>query len=449
MKKRIFSFLLVLLLAVALLPFSALMEDAQAADDTITYTVLVLDAGGSISFTSGGTKIYTADSAINEVKQAASTFLLDVIKAKGTNYVAVVSYNTEAKTVSGFTDDLEGLRSKVNGISASGRRNIAAGLNAADALLKEIPSGSNIKKNVVLFTTGNTDTGSYSNSGHYSSSTIASNWQNSETGVKLYKYANTAYSAAANLKKQADRYVIGLFQTMEGMPAKGQDIATFFRIVARDLASAEEVFYECTNPNDLQNVFSDVADSVTDIVAFPFDDVKNSDWFYRAVKYVWKHNLMSGTASNRFDPEISTTRAMIVMVLYNFEGQPAVSGGNSFYDVAAGEWYDDAVTWAQQNNIVVGFSETQFGPTYNITREQMAAILYRYSAYKGYDVTKRASLAGFTDAWQISDYAVENLQWAKACGYINGTTTTTLSPLAYATRAQVAAIFQRFFQDVL
>ena len=449
MIKRIFSFLLVLCMMAVLLPFAPMQEDVKAADTTTTYTVLVLDAGGTVTYTKSGRTIYKADSAITEVKQAASTFLLDVIKAKGNNYVAVVSYNETATTVSGFTNDVDGLRAKVDGITASGRRNIAAGLNAANALLSEIPSGSDIKKSVVLFTTGNTDSGEYSESGRYSSSTIASNWRNTSTGVNLYKYANKAYSAAANLKQQADLYVIGLFQTMDNMPSEGRNVADFYKMVARDLASAQEVYFECVNPSELQLVFGDVADSVTDIVAFPFEDVKHSDWYYRAVKYVWKHSLMSGTAPNRFDPEISTTRAMIVMVLYNFEGRPPVTGGNTFQDVVAGEWYDDAITWAQQNSIVNGYTAEQFGPTDNITREQMAAILHRFSAYKGYDIAPRADLSRYTDAWQISGYAVENMQWANACGYINGTTPTTLAPTANATRAQVATIFQRFFQNVL
>ena len=108
------------------------------------------------------------------------------------------------------------------------------------------------------------------------------------------------------------------------------------------------------------------------------------------------------------------------MVLYNFEGQPAVAKRSSFADVAAGEWYDNAVAWAEQNKIVNGVTEELFCPTTNITREQMAAILYRYSAYKGFDVAARADISAFRDAWQISDYAVECMQWANARGYING-----------------------------
>ena len=448
MKKRIVSMLCALLLVAALLPLGALSEPAAAADE-VTYTVLVLDAGGTVTFSSGGTQIYKADSAIEYVKAAASTFLLDVIKAKGENYVAVISYNTEATIVSDFSDDLDAVRDKVNGVKASGRRNIAAGLKAADDLLSQIPDDANVKKSVVLFTTGNTDSGSYSSSGHYNSGTIASNWRNTNTGVNLWKYGNVAYSTAAELKQHADLYVIGLFQTMDGMPQKGQDVATFFRILARDLASAEEVFFVCEDPDQLQLVFSDVADSVTDVIAFPFDDVQRSDWYYRAVKYVWKHNLMSGTADNRFDPELTTTRAMIVMVLYNFEGQPEVEGRSSFKDVPNGEWYDKAVTWAEQNKIVNGVTEDRFAPTTNITREQMAAILYRYSEYKEFDVAPRADLSAFADARMIDEYAVPCIQWANARGYINGTTDTTLEPLANATRAQVATIFQRFFQDVL
>ena len=448
MRKRIVSMLCAVLLLAALLPFGGLVENA-AAEDEITYTVLVLDAGGTVTFTSGGTQIYKADSAISYVKEAASTFLLDVIKAKGENYVAVVSYNTSAKIVSDFSDDLDAVRDKVNGVTASGRRDISAGLKAAQDLLSEIPDDANVKKSVVLFTTGNNDSGDYSNSGHYNSSTVGSTWRNSNTQVNLWKYGNVAYSTAAELKQHADLYVIGLFQTMDGMPEKGQPIATYFRVLARDLASAEEVFFECTDPNELQLVFSDVADSVTDVIAFPFEDVKRSDWYYRAVKYVWKHSLMSGTADNRFDPDITTTRAMIVMVLYNFEGKPEVEGRSSFKDVPEGEWFDAAVTWAEQNKIVNGVTETRFAPTDNITREQMAAILYRYSEYKEFDVSPRADLGAFNDAWQISDYAVENIKWAVARGYINGTTDTTVEPTANATRAQVATIFQRFFQDVL
>ena len=186
MKKRILSILLVLCMAAALLPFACLTEDAAAAEE-ITYTVLILDAGGTFSFRYDGKEFYKADSAIDEVKQAASTFLLDVIKAKGKNYVAVISYNETATVVSDFTDDLEGLRQKVNGISASGQRNIAAALDAADALLSKAPNAANVKKSAVLFTTGSSYCGEYSSTGHYNSSTIASTWYSLSTGVEFYK----------------------------------------------------------------------------------------------------------------------------------------------------------------------------------------------------------------------------------------------------------------------
>ena len=448
MKRRMLSLVLAVLMAVMVLPFAALTENAAAADE-VTYTVLILDAGGTFSFRSNGEIFYRADSAIDDVKEAASTFLLDVIKSSGKNYVAVISYNDAATVVSDFTDDLEGLRQKVSKIEASGERDIANALYSANDLLSQVPDADNVKKSAVLFTTGSSYCGDYSDTGHYDSSTVASDWYSLSTGIEFYKYGNVAYSAAANLKKQADLYVIGLFGKMDGVPERGKPIVQYFRVLARDLASAEEVFYECDDPDDLPLAFGDVADSVTDVIEFPFEDVKHSDWYYRAVKYVWKHSLMSGTADNRFDPEITTTRAMIVMVLYNFEGKPEVKGKSSFKDVPKGEWFDAAVTWAEQNKIVNGVTETRFAPTDNITREQMAAILYRYSEYKEFDVSPRADLGAFNDAWQISDYAVENIKWAVARGYINGTTDTTVEPTANATRAQVATIFHRFFQDVL
>ena len=185
------------------------------------------------------------------------------------------------------------------------------------------------------------------------------------------------------------------------------------------------------------------------VSGLPFGDVKSADWFYNDVKYVYEKGMMSGTAADVFAPNATTTRAMIVTILYRLEGSPAVTGTSAFVDVPAGQWYTDAVNWAAANQIVKGTSATTFAPNDSITREQMAAILYRYAQYKGYDVTKKADLSGYSDNSQVSAYAKDALAWANAAKLINGVTNTTLAPQGNATRAQVSAILHRFCDGVV
>ena len=185
------------------------------------------------------------------------------------------------------------------------------------------------------------------------------------------------------------------------------------------------------------------------VSGLPFGDVKTADWFYNDVKYVYEKGMMAGTAADVFAPNATTTRAMIVTILYRLEGSPAVTGTSAFVDVPAGQWYTDAVNWAAANQIVKGTSATTFAPNDSITREQMAAILYRYAQYKGYDVTKKADLSGYSDNGQVSAYAKDALAWANAAKLINGVTNTTLAPQGNATRAQVSAILHRFCDGVV
>ena len=187
----------------------------------------------------------------------------------------------------------------------------------------------------------------------------------------------------------------------------------------------------------------------TPVSSLPFGDVKSGDWFYNDVKYVYEKGMMAGTAADVFAPNATTTRAMIVTILYRLEGSPAVTGTSAFVDVPAGQWYTDAVNWAAANQIVKGTSATTFAPNASITREQMAAILYRYAQYKGYDVTKKADLSGYSDNSQVSAYAKDALAWANAAKLINGVTNTTLAPQGNATRAQVSAILHRFCDGVV
>lgn len=174
-----------------------------------------------------------------------------------------------------------------------------------------------------------------------------------------------------------------------------------------------------------------------------FDDVKKQNWYYDAVKFVYNADLFKGTSENLFAPNALMTRGMLVTVLYRLEGRPVISADTGFTDVDSGAYYAKAVAWAKANGIVNGITSTTFAPNGSITREQIAAILYRYANYKKYDTTARISLNAYTDAGQISNYAREAMSWAVAAGLVNGRTVSTLVPQGTATRAEVATLLMR------
>ena len=179
----------------------------------------------------------------------------------------------------------------------------------------------------------------------------------------------------------------------------------------------------------------------------PFTDVKETDWFYKSVMFVYENGLMAGTSATTFDPNSNATRAQLAVIFYRMEGSPKVEGKNSFTDVEYGPgtaWYYDAVTWAEQSGVVGGYGDGRFGPGDPVTREQLAAIFYRYAQYKGYDVTAAGNLDRFTDKDKVSEWAKQPLIWAVSSGIVNGTGDNLLSPQGTATRAQLAAMLHRF-----
>lgn len=179
----------------------------------------------------------------------------------------------------------------------------------------------------------------------------------------------------------------------------------------------------------------------------PYRDVRANDWFYDAVKFVSDEKLMTGTGANTFAPNLTTTRGMIVSILYRLEGGPQINGSSPFTDVKDDDWYGDAVRWAERAGVVSGTSATTFAPNAAITREQLAAILMNYANYKHENTSARADLSKYSDAGKISSWANDVMAWAVSKGYISGMTATTLAPQGSATRAQVAAILQRYLAD--
>lgn len=175
----------------------------------------------------------------------------------------------------------------------------------------------------------------------------------------------------------------------------------------------------------------------------PFTDVNENDWFYDVVLYAYDNGLMTGVSATEFAPNQTTTRGMIVSMLARLEGVTSAEDAG-FADVAANDWYATAVNWAASVGVVNGYEDNTFRPNAPITREQMAAILYNYADYKGYDVSARADLSDYADAADVSSWAEDVLAWANAEGLINGMTATTIDPQGATTRAQTAAMFERF-----
>lgn len=183
-------------------------------------------------------------------------------------------------------------------------------------------------------------------------------------------------------------------------------------------------------------------------ITLPFKDVKTDRWSYSAIKYAYENKLFSGTSANEFSPADEMTRGMLVTVLYRLAGEPAVNGDAGFADIKSGDWYAKAVAWAKANNIVSGVSAAEFAPNKDITREQMAAILHRYAAYKSYSTAANGSIAGFNDNANVSAFAKDAVSWAVGEKLISGTGNNTLAPKGNATREQVAAILQRFAENI-
>ena len=199
-----------------------------------------------------------------------------------------------------------------------------------------------------------------------------------------------------------------------------------------------------------KTVYADWKKREPDAVKNPFADVNAGDWFYQDVLFSYEKGLMSGMDAAAFAPYANTTRAQIAVIFYRMEGSPAVEGENSFVDVVRGSgtaWFYDAVTWAQKNGIMGGYSNSSFAPNDPITREQLAAIFYRYAQYKGYDTTQGGmAIREFGDYESISDYAMSAMAWAVNTGLVKGDS-NLLYPKGTATRAEIAAMLHRFVEN--
>lgn len=310
--------------------------------------------------------------------------------------------------------------------TVSGNKTFTVNTNSNTVTLTAA-SGYNLTKNNNVYTVSRQHSGS-SSSG--TTTTYAVNVNAATNG------------AVAADKKTASK---GTTVTVTASPSKGY-VVDAVKVVDKDgkdvAVTGKDGKYVFTMPASAVTVTGSFKAETPAPVALPFTDVKSGSWFYDAVKYAYEQGLMTGTSATTFAPNGTMNRAMIVTVLYRLEKSPAVTGASKFTDVPAGQWYSDAVAWAAANKIVNGYDETTFGPMNAVTREQMAAILFRYEQVKGLEnVTLEENLNRFPDQNKISAYAIPALQWAVGQKIINGNADGTLDPTGTATRAQVAQIF--------
>ncbi|MBR6806855.1 MAG: VWA domain-containing protein [Clostridia bacterium] len=234
-------------------------------EEVVRYTVIVLDTSSTSKFYWNNSFIYEADTAINYVKDASKKFVDTLSKDNAKNHIAVVSFNKTAEVVSEFTTDIASIKGKISDLDTySETRDISAGLKAANDLLSSITDEDAVK-NVVLCTTGMTNEGDYNYDGAFDNSVVGNTWVRRDNNVKLYAYANVAIATADELKQQANLYVLGLFQTMEGMPEKAKSVVDLFRLTAKRIAGSEDMFYDILDTNNIAFKFGEVVEDITDI----------------------------------------------------------------------------------------------------------------------------------------------------------------------------------------
>lgn len=287
------------------------------------------------------------------------------------------------------------------------------------------------------------------------------------TAETVYDKNTTLYAHWTAIPSGSSSYMIDVIESTHGTVTASPKWASSGRIVTLTVTPDEG--YELaaltvtdkngndvalTNNGDGTYTFKMPASKVTvkatftkDLVTLPFIDVHPGDWFYDPVCYVYSQGLMTGTSATTFEPNTSLSRAMLVAVLHRLEGSPQASAGD-FIDVADGDWYAQAVNWAASVGVVNGMGDGTFQPNAAITREQMAAILRNYAAYKGLDVSASGDLSTFTDAASVSDWAKESIQWAVGSGLLGGYEDGTLRPQGTTTRAEVASVLQRALGNV-
>lgn len=430
-------------------------ENAGKLDTTGTPVTVKLTLPGS--FANEGAQLYVVHTkstgekyvhAVTVQEDDNSALYVEFVNDKGFSTFSISAVVAASITTNGDTTYYETLQDAVNAVQNGQTIKLEKNCDETATVSREV--------NFTLNPNDKTFSGTISAGSRYSltktdgqDNTI--NYTVTYVGGGSSSGTTTSYNvnvnAATNGAVAADKKTAskGTTVTVTASPSKGY-VVDAVKVVDKDgkdvAVTGKDGKYVFTMPASAVTVTGSFKAETPAPVALPFTDVKSGNWFYDAVKYAYAQGLMTGTSATTFAPNGTMNRAMIVTVLYRLEKSPAVTGASKFTDVPAGQWYSDAVAWAAANKIVNGYDETTFGPMNAVTREQMAAILFRYEQVKGLEnVTLEENLNRFPDQNKISAYAIPALQWAVGQKIINGNADGTLDPTGTATRAQVAQIF--------
>lgn len=439
-------------------------------ETTSTSKNAVILPGSEKELTNIQTMVISFELPENFVSPVDGSYPSVYVQHKGHEYTATVTKDTNDKLIAIFTNP-DGfspftISTESTAVATIGDNKYTTLQAAIDAvqnnetitLLKDTNENVTISK-AIKFTLAGKDylNGSITAGSRYSMTTSETSGKTEYTFTYVGGGSSSSIStpttydvnvnAATNGAVAADKKTAskGTTVTVTASPSKGY-VVDAVKVVDKDgkdvAVTGKDGKYVFTMPASAVTVTGSFKAETPAPVALPFTDVKSGNWFYDAVKYAYAQGLMTGTSATTFAPNGTMNRAMIVTVLYRLEKSPAVTGASKFTDVPAGQWYSDAVAWAAANKIVNGYDETTFGPMNAVTREQMAAILFRYEQVKGLEnVTLEENLNRFPDQNKISAYAIPALQWAVGQKIINGNADGTLDPTGTATRAQVAQIF--------
>ena len=399
-------------------------------------SVATVDANGLVTAVSAGTATITATA---DGKSATCT----VTVTAATVPVTGVTMNKTSTSL--YVGDTETLTATVQPGNAS---------NQAVTWSTSNPSVATVENGVVRATGRGTATITVTTADGNYTATCTVTVSRYSTGGGPTTYAVTAPDVEnGTVRVSPSRTSRGTTVTITVTPDEGYELESLTVLDSRDneitLTDKGDGKYTFTMPSGRVTVEASFAEIAPE--PLPFGDVDDGDWFADAVRFVYENGMMNGVSETSFAPHATTSRCMLVTILYRLEGEPVVDYAMDFTDVAEGEWYTEAVRWAASESIVGGYGGGLFGTNDAVTREQLAAILYRYAAYKGYDVSigEDTNILSYDDFADLSEYAIPAMQWACGAGIVNGTSESTLTPQGEATRAQVAAMLMRFCESIV
>ncbi len=421
---------------------TATVEPANATNKGVTWSsdkpdVATVDANGKVTAVGEGNTTITVTT-----EDGSKTATCEVTVTAATVPVTGVTLNKTSTSL--YVGDTETLTATVAPDNAT-NKNVT--WSTSDANVATVENG------VVTAVSAGTATITVTTEDGAKTATCTVTVSRYSSGGGPTTYAVTAPDAEnGTVRVSPSRASRGTTVTITVTPDEGYELESLTVLDSRDNEST------LTDKGDGKYTFTMPAGRVTVEASFaeiapeplPFGDVDDGDWFAGAVRFVYENGMMNGVSETDFAPHATTSRSMIVTILYRLEGEPVVDDAMDFTDVAGDAYYAEAVRWAASEGIVGGYGGGLFGADDAVTREQLAVILYRYAVYKGYDVSvgEDTNILSYADFADLSEYAIPAMQWACGSGIVNGTSESTLTPQGEATRAQVAAMLMRFCEAI-